>query len=273
MKCKMRKLTALLLAVAFCLSTQVPALAANQSRVSVQTFSDGAKLETYVTGETTKEFIEYDASNEVVNKTTFEEKDDVNIATLDNGEEVFKSVFNPETKAVKIYTKPSGSPDSEYVLYYESPEPSISIIPRKGLTDYRHGSYFEFDWYEYDDNSHDLFIDHKVAKAPANKFLSECDSFLKNSTAADDNTRLIILDLFGLVPEFSVATTVAHITYTRSITGDTSAAIADALASYAISVAGKVCSPAKAIAAFIDGVNLIMCFNKVQDAYNAVKNG
>lgn len=273
MKCKMRKLTALLLAVAFCLSTQVPALAANQSRVSVQTFSDGTKLETYVTGETTKEFIEYNSSNEVVSNATFEKKDGVNIAIVDNGEVVFKSVFNPETETVTMYRKPSGSPDSEYVLYYETPEPSTSVTPRKWMTDYRHGTCFEFDWYEYNDNSHDLFIDHKVAKAPANKFLSECETFLKHSISADQNTGYIVVDLLGFVPSSSLLADFGRVAYTGAITGDSSAMLADALVAVALSVAEQVCKPASAISIFIDSVNLIMSFNKVHDAYETVKNG
>lgn len=141
------------------------------------------------------------------------------------------------------------------------------------MIDYRHGKCFEFDWYKYNDNSHDLFINHKAASAPANKFLKECTSFRDNSEKADASVGAIAIDILGFVPGASILANLGHIAYTGAVTGDSSATIADLLVTYALSVAGAVCIPANAVSSIIDSLNLIMSFNSVQTAYNKVKNG
>ncbi|MGM9611890.1 MAG: hypothetical protein ACI3XZ_00150 [Butyricicoccus sp.] len=275
MKCKPRKFIAILLTIAFCFSVEAPALAVTQLGTSIQTFSDGTKFETHITSDTSKKFIEYDDAGEVTSEATFETDGTVNVAILDNGKEVFKSVFNTETEEMKLYRKPSSSPDSAYWLFYETPTSvsSVTPTPRIWMTDYRHGACFEFDWYEYNDNSHELYINHQVAKAPANKFLKECNTFLENSIAADENTGAIVLDILGFIPGASTLANFGHIAYTGAVSGDSSAVIADALVTAALSIAGEVCKPATVVATLIDSVNLIMSFNNVHSAYNKVKQG
>lgn len=141
------------------------------------------------------------------------------------------------------------------------------------MEEYEFGTCFEFDWYKYDDGSHDLAISHRAVTAAPNRFTRECSSFLENARGADEDMIAVIIDLLGFLPVVGDLANLGHIAYTGAISGDSSATIADMLVTAALSIAGKICKPAQVIATMLDSLNVIKHFNRVHDAYNTVKAG
>lgn len=266
-----RRLLSLVIVLALCVTMGAPAFAANAGE---QVFSDGSRRETIVLYDGTQVITEYGPDGELRMNATVQSDGTNNIAIVDGGTKVFKTIRDTETEKVQMFTKPSGAPDSAYELYYESSDEEHNSdfpVPLITLEDHRFGTYFSFDWYKYDDNSHHLAIDRQPIVVPPNKYLKECDKFLENAIKSDDNTYLLALDLFGYFPGASIIANVSHIITSGAISGDPADMVADALVSYALAFANAVVPGASVIASVIDGYNLLSSYFKVHDAYNTVK--
>lgn len=264
----MKRFVAILLAVLCVTTTPIKALALDtdtSDKRSIQNISDSQK-----------HIIQYDNTESIEYAADIIEDDETRTCILDDGIFVYKTSVKKSSGAMEMFRKPSGSLNSEYVLYSELTEEDIaaqnySVMPYRTIKEYRHGTCFEFDYYSWDDGSHSLFINHDAAEAPPNKFATQVKNFKNYSVDADADVGSIILDLFGLIPGASIPVACAQIIYDGAVAGDKSASIASALVSYAWAVADTVLKNVSAVSILIDGYQLISDFNKVHDAWNTVK--
>lgn len=262
------------LALAMCMSTASVAMAATtDTPFLTQEYSDGSYVQTKSITPNQQRITFFSEDGTPDSSAVVTKEGNTVISIMDTGETVYKVVRNTETEAFQMYEKPSNMPDSAYSLIVESPESYVSPVPSRYTTYMRFGECFRYDYYEFNDGFRQLVVNHKTAEAEPGEFLRESKKFLENSIEADDNARYVVYDLIGFIPGGSILANCGHIMYSLSCAGDTSTAIADALVTYALSVASEICKPAKVISALIDSLNLIKNFHEVESSWEKVKEG
>lgn len=192
----------------------------------------------------------------------------------DDGKNAFKVVSNDSNDGFSMYLKPSGALDSEYKLYMNY-EPRENIAPYKYSVDYRHGTFFEFDYYQYNDNSYDLFINHSSVEAAPGKFTSQVNKFKSSSIAADNHFKsgLINAGIIMLPNEVGLVTSLGKAVYDGWKSGEASDTIAGALIAAVEYLAGYVTKSTVAISLILDGINVYNDCNAVQAAWDKVRAG
>lgn len=241
---------------------------------------DGSYTEIRTTVNDITTINEFDAVGNTVSTSTVRTSGDVNIAIFDNGEDVYKSVFNTETYATQIFTKKSDEPDSAFRLYYEitaqeleaKREEQLELYAGVAVETYKTKCY-QYKYYLYSDGAHALWMGNEMAGAFPNTFVSECKAFKSHAQDCDNYTLSLAKDMFGMIPVGDILITCGDILYNAAIKKDSSAVVADILYDYVLSVAKTVCKPAAAIAAIIDGVSLLYNLRQVRKNFDIVHAG
>lgn len=225
---------------------------------------------------------EYDAEGVLDTSSTVEISGDSRIAITDDGTDVFKTIYNTATGETQMYQKASGAPDSEFRQIWETTTEDIRRITeeqnstpllKKVCTDFYFGTCFEYKYYAYDDNSHNLIKGNVWASTEPNQFLSECTTFKQAAKRCDTFTYNLAKDIFGFIPGGTLLMTVGEMIYEGAILGRPSDSLGTALYNYVLAVAGTVCKPAVVIGTLIDGGNLLYYIRQVQYSWETVYNG
>lgn len=286
-KAILKKICALLLCFTITGSvTLAGAAAANcpegsEEQSNTITREDGSYLITRSLLDGTKVINDYTAESELDAASTIRTENGVRTGVTDFGDEVFKTVYDTNTGATQIYTKASGAPDSEFILYFEMTPDALAgkksdymtPEPRSYVVETYKANCFDYRMHTFSNNGHDLWMGGSLASAAPNKFLDNCKSFKSYAQDCDSNTYDLIGDIFGFVPGVDILLSVGEVLYEGAIKKDTSAAVGKALYNYAIAVAEVVCKPAQAISVFIDGVSLLSNLRYVRQNWETVYNG
>lgn len=98
-KCK--RFSSFVMAMTLCISACFPVSATSTTRV--QEFDDGSRLETRICFNGSSELIEYNSDMEIESVATLTRSGDKNIAVLNNGQEIFTSIYNETTGELELY--------------------------------------------------------------------------------------------------------------------------------------------------------------------------